>query len=293
MISLCWHCFVLFYLLSSIGAWIIQSSIPIPIRRKCHRLLHASLDDESTFLSYFSGDFDNYFQVLHDRREGRLPKEGGGHEHIHCTLIPTSIDTRLAAFYFDGNPQRIFRFRWYQLNIQEGQMKLYTIHPQLETLLRQQHDPTEWPMIVSKFQNDTRNPTCFLELPKCDIEWTSIPDPVQHAYAIQAYPNRNDGYHAIMVHGEAIVNSTMIPGQQILVRDQLSLWKDEFWIHDRGYDPLTMTYIYGNQRGIPYQLERVTSLQEIMTNDNIGPTIKFQRVCCRPDLEWTLGVETK
>jgi hypothetical protein len=291
------------FLLSSVGGWMMIPSPALSIRKVRHSLLYSSLTDEPTFLSYFSGDFDNYFQVMQDREEGRFPKEGGGHEHIHCTLIPTSDDTRLAAFYLDGNPQRIFRFRWYRLNIQEGWMKLHTIDPQLETLLRQQQDPTEWPRIVYEYQNNNHNKnhsTCFHELLNCDIEWSSVPDPIQHAYAIQAYPNRLDGYHAIMIQGEAIVDSTMIPGQKILVRDQLSLWKDEFWIHDRGYDPLTMTYIYGNQRGIPYRLERVTTLQEITTANDIPhddliypPTKKFQRVCCRPDLEWTLGVKVE
>ena len=40
-----------------------------------------------------------------------------------------------------------------------------------------------------------------------------------------------------MMYGQALVNSTMIPGQEILIKDQLSLSQNDFWIHDRGYNP--------------------------------------------------------
>ena len=83
--------------------------------------------------------------MVSDRAEGLLPGEGGGHEHIHCTLVPVDPgllpslllrgaaeeeedgeerkegggrsreEARLAAFYFDGIPERIFRFRLYVL----------------------------------------------------------------------------------------------------------------------------------------------------------------------------------
>jgi len=64
-------------------------------------------------LEWFQGDFDNYAQVFEDRKNGLLPRDGGGHEHFHCTLVPVTESSRLAAFFFDGNPNRIFRFRYY------------------------------------------------------------------------------------------------------------------------------------------------------------------------------------
>jgi CpeT/CpcT family (DUF1001) len=65
------------------------------------------------------------------------------------------------------------------------------------------------------------------------------------------------GLHAAMVHGSASLDSPMLPGQKIPVHDQLSL----SWIHDRGYNPDTTDCIYGNQRGIPYRMQRVTTIQ--------------------------------
>ena len=75
----------------------------------------ACLQLMTPLLDWFQGDFDNYRQVVEDRRQNRLPREGGGHEHIHCTLVPVTRDSRLAAFYFDGAPTAIFRFRYYRL----------------------------------------------------------------------------------------------------------------------------------------------------------------------------------
>uniref|UniRef100_A0A7S1ZWM5 F-box domain-containing protein n=1 Tax=Trieres chinensis TaxID=1514140 RepID=A0A7S1ZWM5_TRICV len=41
-----------------------------------------------TLLRRFQGDFDNYVQVRRDHAGGLTPREGGGHEHIHCSLVP-------------------------------------------------------------------------------------------------------------------------------------------------------------------------------------------------------------
>ena len=255
----------------------------------------------SDFLDTFCGDFDNYSQVVEDRQNGMLPREGGGHEHMHCTLIPIDDRSRLAAFYFDGNPRRIFRFRYYRLctdtnnnndddddnsNSDGLLMKLFLLHPQLELMLRQEHDPLRWPTLFESFQpTTTMDDEDYVDedekvtsLDKCEVLWSDKTDPIQHKYAIEAYPDR-EGFHAVMVHGQAIVNSTLMPGTQILVKDQLSLWDDEFWIHDRGFEPGTSNYIYGNQRGVPYKMERVSRIRN------------GERIMERPGLQWTLGPE--
>ncbi len=252
-------------------------------------VIHNNNDDVSsstdlwkTLLDRFQGDFDNYQQVLQDRQDGLYPKEGGGHEHIHCTLIPVTEQTRLAAFYFDGMPQAIFRFRYYHLQPVTEQncvvavdTTLYTLHPQLEAQLRSLSlEPMLWPDIFRNFTDNRIN-----LLPNCEVRWTWEMDPVQHAYAA-SYHSTDEaaGIHAVMVHGQAIVDSQMAPGTKILIQDQLSLWADEFWIHDRGYDPNDTTkFIYGNQRGIPYRLDRVTRIEH------------GDRRVTSHDLRWTLG----
>jgi hypothetical protein len=98
-----------------------------------------------------------------------------------------------------------------------------------------------------------------------------------------------------MVHGEATVNSTIVPGMAIRILDQLSLYPDAFYINDRGLDPSSGAYIYGNQRGVPYRLERVAKFLPILTssgNDNDDQPPAFwdlQREVTNKDLQWTMG----
>ena len=279
---------------------------PLAVHRSAPETAHLcasstkDTDGDSFFTSLldrFQGDFDNYAQVVQDRENGLLPREGGGHEQIHCLLMPVDpvlhendnsdapSAARLAAFWFDGIPQRIFRFRYYQLtegeeNKDEVDMQLYCLNPTLEGKLRGIEDPMEWPKVVATFEKENDNVVDLL--PKCDVQWSRQLDPVQHEYAQKRNDEKEDkddlGIHAIMVHGQAIVDSTMMPGNKILIKDQLSLWEDQFWIHDRGFNPETMDFIYGNQRGVPYRLERLTNI----VNDN-------GREVARKDLQWTMG----
>ena len=94
------------------------------------------------FVDRFQGNFDNYQQVVEDRANGLLPREGVGHENFNFTLIPVSETGRLAAFYCDGNPQRILRFRYYEFLMNESdghslEIQLYTLHPDLKAILRE------------------------------------------------------------------------------------------------------------------------------------------------------------
>ncbi|CAB9511505.1 expressed unknown protein [Seminavis robusta] len=284
---------------------------PYPSIASCLSL-SSSLEDNDdssnsffeSLLSRFQGDFDNYHQVVQDRSQGLLPREGGGHEQIHCLLVPvppvvipqtgTTVAGRLAAFYFDGIPQRIFRFRYYELKCVDDEssssmvnMTLYCLHPTLEGQLRGISDPMEWPQAMSEFASSQPDEPVVTLLPNCDVQWSRDLDPVQHDYAqrrndeLQQQSTSDTGIHAVMVHGQAIVDSTMMPGTKIKVLDQLSLWDDQFWIHDRGLDPETGDFIYGNQRGVPYQLERVTQLKQT--------TSGWQRHVTNQELQWTLG----
>ncbi|CAJ1961657.1 unnamed protein product [Cylindrotheca closterium] len=251
-------------------------------------------------LHHFQGDFDNYRQVLDDRKEKLTPREGGGHENFHCTLVPLSETSRLAAFYFDGNPQRIFRFRYYELlmtaeddtnDISCGdiEMKLYTLNPELERELRSCSDePLKWPAMFHSFEINEADKIKYL--PNCEIRWSVDMDPVEHAYTLdhdnmsKLDNKKQDSIHAIMVHGEAIVDSTMIPGVKIRILDQLSLYEDTFYINDRGLDPESGAFIYGNQRGVPYRLDRVTRLVQIEEED-----AQLERQIFDEDLAWTMG----
>ncbi|CAM9435714.1 unnamed protein product, partial [Ectocarpus sp. 6 AP-2014] len=54
----------------------------------------------SELLQLFQGEFDNYDQVVADRKAGMTPGPGGGHEHIHCSLKrldPAEVPEQVAA----------------------------------------------------------------------------------------------------------------------------------------------------------------------------------------------------
>ena len=238
----------------------------------------------------FQGDFDNYAQVVEDRKHNLVPREGGGHEHFHCTLIPVTESTRLAAFFFDGNPDRIFRFRYYEMMPPCGEngaveMMLNTLHPDLEKVLRAEaSNPLDWPSIFENFQPKENEPK-VTRLMNCEICWSFETDPIQHSYLTDTPENDvgddSESLHAIMVHGPTIVNSTIVPGMQIRIVDQLSLYQDVFYINDRGFDPITGAFIYGNHREVPYRLERVSTISPASQG--------LERKITNSELEWTLG----
>lgn len=273
-------------------------------------------------LTWFQGDFDNYRQVVQDRSANLLPRQGGGHEHIHCSLIPVSPTSRLAAFYFDGNPTAIFRFRFYRLqgvksptldedhggsiSVDSVDTILYTLDNDIELVLRSCKDPLQWPKVFrnyveqqdkfKKYSNMLKTKDedhiaeaavslgCVKLLPRCEVRWSWDRDPIQHAYAAD-FRSDEGSIHAVMIHNEALLDSQMMPGQKILIKDQLSLWKDELWIHDRGFDPVSGDFIYGNQRGIPYRMERVANM--VVVDDSAAASCG--RLVSDPKLAWTMG----
>ena len=289
-------------------------------------------------LENFQGDFDNFNQVVSDRSNGLTPGVGGGHEHIHCTLIPQNLfvshnnrksetipldhhhggDWVLAAYYFDGLPERIFRFRLYELldgarvddNIFSSEsnedlviMKLYTLLPSIEGRLRSiGSDPLKWWDIINGSVGGTldvhsQSEACKL-LQGCEVVWKSNPDPMRHIYLEHGLPNNapnNTKYlatsssvaHAFMVKDSVEIDSQMAPGTKILVKDELSLWRQELLINDRGYD-LDGNYIYGNQRGVPYRMNRVACIKSgKSTKSEDSPQVN--RMVVEDDLAWTLG----
>eukprot|EP00536_Pseudo-nitzschia_multiseries_P003400 jgi/Psemu1/185746/e_gw1.52.126.1 len=247
---------------------------------------------------WFQGDFDNYAQVVEDRKQDLEPREGGGHEHFHCTLIPLTESTRLAAFYFDGNPGRIFRFRYYELipsatKHEVVEMFLNTLHPDLEKLLKSHAtDPLSWPRMFESFEPLVHGESKVEILKRCEISWSFEKDPVQHSYLTNTSEDddgdSSNSLHAIMIHGPTIVNSTIVPGMQIRIIDQLSLYRDVFYINDRGFDPITGGFIYGNQREVPYRLERVSTITS-RTSRNSQESDTLQRQVVSPGLKWTIG----
>lgn len=301
----------------------------------------------STVLSRFQGDFDNYNQVFSDRQANKFPREGGGHEHFHVTLIPlpvhflpdvlypidinlqnqkdeTNCGAVVAAYYFDGMPNRIFRLRMYTLyststngdgnngdgidgvdvGEKEGDqvyMKLYTFDPVLEGKLRQESENSvqKWPSLIEEHVLQTQL-DAFIELKRCDIQWTEQPDVIRHSYLTKhKLPDSEDvddcidpdPVHAVMMNdheqGGVLLESQMMPGSFIRIQDELSLWGDELWINDRGHDADSKNMVYGNWDSVPYQMKRVATLErdEVHSDTNVY----YERKIVDEDLSWTVG----
>ena len=61
---------------------------------------------------------------------------------------------------------------------------------------------------------------------------------------------------AEMIHGGCLVESERTPGVMIRVTDELELTDNRLLINDCGFDA-DGNFVYGNQRGVPYDLTRV------------------------------------
>ena len=271
-------------------------------------------------LQRFQGDFDNYDQVYSDRKNGMKPKEGGGHEHFHVTLIPIETEILpfdlfpndmstdlygavLASYYFDGAPNRIFRLRLYTFVETEDdlvEMKLYSLNPLLEGELRQTSGKslTSWIPIIQTYTMSLEKEKAMLtELKRCDIHWSQQYDVTRHSYfekithkdTTMRMKDPSDAFHAIMINdnniGGVLLESQMAPGLNIRIQDELSLWEDELWINDRGHDAETGRMVYGNQLSIPYKMNRVANLIPKAQ----GGT--FERDIVDDSLIWSLGAQ--
>lgn len=267
-----------------------------------------------SLLESFQGDFDNYNQVVRDYNEGLSPGTGGGHEHIHCTIVPHENENEidclergrssswvLAAYYFDGVPSKIFRFRMYELKLLEYGMNfeniecdvqvcmnLYTLKPEVEKLLRTISSCPEdwWSSLKDYTQSDLDRESLIQNicetLPGCEVIWQNTSDRSKHGYLFDSdfdvYEENNCGAvaHAYMKHAPVEVDSQMVPGLRMKIMDELSLWHDQLFINDRGFD-LNGNFVYGNQRGVPYKMDRVASFAS------------NTRKVLNESLAWTLG----
>jgi hypothetical protein len=154
--------------------------------------------------------------------------------------------------------------------------------------------PFKWEETVASMLDDSdgEQPTThFTLLQGCDVLWTTIADPKRHGYTNGV--DVSDAVHAVLINEKgAILPSTLQPGRQILIKDELSLWDNALWINDRGYDVESGDFIYGNQRGIPYKVKRVENLNN--DNDEVDNDIQKKKLSTggpvvNEDLKWTLG----
>jgi hypothetical protein len=211
--------------------------------------LHAS-SVLSRFLSQFRGHFDNHEQVETEKLAGLTPREGGGHEHIHCSLQPVTLHDRpqgqyvLASYYFNGDPDAVFRERLYAFDElprdpQFGtcvRMRIYKMR--LSTAERLRAGMTLNDVAWSAAEDLHAS----LHVPEADVFWRWCGERFEGSMRTQSI--------------EIISERS---GRAIRVRDDVALWQDALWVNDRATDAETGAYVYGNIHDIPYKMARVNA----------------------------------
>jgi len=220
------------------------------------------------FMNEFNGEFDNYDQVVVNKKLGLYPREGGGHEHIHCQLQTVRNDDEfgviLAKYYFDGNPNIVFRVRLYEVNLVDTsdkgllEMKIYRFYDETEVRLREvgyRADKIEW------MREDM-----YEWLAGCEVLWEMRPASMEESKLTENKVNAltldpqvmkasEFSFLGYMAQGGCTVFSPKVKGT-IKILDDLFCGGNELWVNDRGFNK-DGGYIYGNQRGVPYKMKRV------------------------------------
>jgi hypothetical protein len=210
-------------------------------------------------LQRFNGHFDNYAQAVADEKAGLSPREGGGHEHIHCALRAVDVAPVgpacmqqhhvLASYYFDGQPDAIFRERLYAFEAVEQdaqfgacvRMSIYRLRESRTTQLRAANrmDSGQAPAAGGVLFSSA-DVVEELRVPGADVFWRLCG---------QTFEGR--------MRTDAITIVSERTGRDLIVRDDVTLFSDALWVNDRGWDADTGEYMYGNIHAIPYQMDRV------------------------------------
>lgn len=198
---------------------------------------------------FLVGDFDNYAQVVEERRQGVEAVDDDGHEHIHCTLRPlrrdhvralvgTDDEATLACYYLDADPRRVFRLRVYRFPRQGLTMELFRPRDVAEA-----HD-----LAVDLPSRSTDDVVAALDpvvdweyVNGCDVAWRAV----------------GDAFRGEMVAGTATIPSQRNPKKLIVVQDDLEVSTEAILVNDRAFEADTGRLVYGSLNGIPYRLERV------------------------------------
>ena len=250
------------------------------------------LDD---FLSQFHGHFDNHAQTVANEAEGLYPREGGGHEHIHCMLTPVDIEDAappanrrhvLATYYFNGNPFAVFRERLYGFDAlaedpQFGpcvRMSIYRLRECTTARLRAATAAAAAAAAGGDAAASSRSSESEGEgggsssssgsgSGSSGSGASSIDPAVFSAADLDAslrIPEADvfwrwcgERYEGEMRTPSIEIVSERDPSQTLRVTDDVAFWGDALWVNDRGCDATTGEYVYGNVRSVPYKMARV------------------------------------
>jgi CpeT/CpcT family (DUF1001) len=143
----------------------------------------------------------------------------------------------IASYFFGDDVSKTFRYRYYEFVKDSNQndeiiMKLY--RPLLATQENLKYMSYKVPdQSLPKIETD------FEYLAGCDVAWKK----------------NLSCYNGILVNGECKLCSLTNPDVELVIKDELKLWKNALWINDRVYTAAGKQII-GNSDGIPYKMEK-------------------------------------
>lgn len=180
-------------------------------------------------------------------------------------ISKNKIHTTGATYYFDDQPQAVFRCRVYSFHPPPppeettkawpadwpyqpfAEMRLHRFAPSFEAGLRQ----GGYDLQRLLRQADADSGAAIEELCACSILWGVAED--------GRASGRVGGllsFRGVMRHGFCEVGSQRDAGVRLRIEDELLLTADELSVNDRGFNCATGRLVYGNQRGVPYRMAR-------------------------------------
>lgn len=200
------------------------------------------------------GEFDNYDQIKGEREANMFPGEGGGHEHIHCSIVGLDNNMLFAKYYFNGDPSVVFRCRLYQVMAADRhgrgvvEMKIFRFYEETERRLKAANYE------IKGICWDGDDVYDWLE--GCEVYWEKYTPGLDDDGSRQLGIDPGPRFVGYMEGGGCELYSREIGGR-IRVMDDLLLTQRELWVADRGFDEQGR-FVYGNRRGVPYKMVRVT-----------------------------------
>lgn len=190
-----------------------------------------------------------------------LPRDGGGHEHIHCSVVSLTPRLLFARYYFNGDPSRVFRSRVYQVNTPESsdgrvvEMRIFRFYEETEQRLK----GCNYDVSAVEWHNDD----IYDWLEGCEVYWERYQPQAgeRDEASVRLGIEPGTRFVGYMKGGGCELYSRELGGR-IRVMDDLLLTAEDLWVADRGFDEHN-NFVYGNRRGVPYKMKRVRSDGEL------------------------------
>jgi CpeT/CpcT family (DUF1001) len=187
--------------------------------------------------NWITGLYDNKKQAASGAAAGKFTAADGGHEYVSARIAPHPVigNVVIASYYFDNDISKTFRYRFYEFVKDDSKDIIMKLHrPLLATEEKLKYLSYKIP---EKSLPDLS--TDFEYLAGCDVVWRKT----------------NSCYKGTLINGECKLCSLTNPDIELVIKDELKLWKNALWINDRVYTAAGKQII-GNRDGIPYKMEK-------------------------------------